>query len=114
VQLRRFAPAVRQLLVRRATSPGRRVRLHLRLDRVLLLLILSSRSAFTLPTIFRAFLGFQGAQYGEASALAVASSVPSIVCGMLVQGQLVRSSRRAAPRRWHSAELIRADRSANV
>ena len=33
-------------------------------------LILTSRYAFTLPTIFRAFLGFQGAQYGEACALA--------------------------------------------
>ena len=33
-------------------------------------LILTSRNAFTLPTVFRAFLGFQGAQYGEASALA--------------------------------------------
>ena len=32
-------------------------------------LILTSKSAFTLPTIFRAFLGFQGAQYGEAEAL---------------------------------------------
>ena len=33
-------------------------------------LILTSRHAFTLPTVFRAFLGFQGAQYGEACALA--------------------------------------------
>jgi multiple sugar transport system permease protein len=51
---------------------------------------LTSRNAFTLPTIFRAFLGFQGAQYGEASALAVVSLVPSIVLGMLVQRHLVR------------------------
>ena len=51
---------------------------------------LTSRNAFTLPTIFRAFLGFQGAQYGEASALAVTSLVPSIVLGMLVQRHLVR------------------------
>ena len=51
---------------------------------------LTSRTAYTLPTVFRAFLGFQGAQYGEASALAVTSLVPSIVLGMLVQRHLVR------------------------
>jgi multiple sugar transport system permease protein len=51
---------------------------------------LTSRTAFTLPTVFRAFLGFQGAQYGEASALAVVSLVPSIVLGMLVQRYLVQ------------------------
>ncbi|MGE3875894.1 MAG: carbohydrate ABC transporter permease [Parvibaculaceae bacterium] len=53
-------------------------------------LILTSRSAFTLPTVFRAFLGFQGAQYGEASALAMVSLVPSIILGVLVQRHLVR------------------------
>jgi multiple sugar transport system permease protein len=53
-------------------------------------LILTSRYAFTLPTIFRAFLGFQGAQYGEACALATTSLAPSIVLGMLVQRHLVR------------------------
>jgi len=51
---------------------------------------LTSRNAFTLPTVFRAFLGFQASQYGEASALAVVSLVPSIVLGMLVQKHLVR------------------------
>jgi multiple sugar transport system permease protein len=51
---------------------------------------LTSRHAFTLPTVFRAFLGFQGAQYGEASALSVVSLVPSVVLGMLVQRHLVR------------------------
>jgi multiple sugar transport system permease protein len=51
---------------------------------------LTSRTAFTLPTIFRAFLGFQASQYGEASALAVTSLVPFIVLGMLVQRHLVR------------------------
>jgi multiple sugar transport system permease protein len=51
---------------------------------------LTSRTAFTLPTIFRAFLGFQGAQYGEASALAVVSLVPSIILGMAVQRYLVQ------------------------
>ena len=53
-------------------------------------LILTGRNAFTLPTVFRAFLGFQGAQYGEASALAVVSLVPSTVLGMLAQKHLVR------------------------
>ncbi|MFO1056280.1 MAG: carbohydrate ABC transporter permease [Dongiaceae bacterium] len=53
-------------------------------------LILTSRNAFTLPTVFRAFLGFQASQYGEASALAVTSLVPSIILGMLVQRHLVR------------------------
>jgi multiple sugar transport system permease protein len=53
-------------------------------------LILTSRHAFTLPTVFRSFTGFQGAQYGESSALAVTSLVPSIVLGMLVQRHLVR------------------------
>jgi multiple sugar transport system permease protein len=53
-------------------------------------LILTSRNAFTLPTVFRAFLGFQGAQYGEASALAMVSLVPSIALGTLAQKHLVR------------------------
>jgi len=53
-------------------------------------LILTSREAFTLPTVFRAFIGFQGAQYGEASALAIVSLVPSIALGILVQRHLVR------------------------
>ena len=53
-------------------------------------LILTSRYAFTLPTVFRAFLGFQGAQYGEACALATTSLVPSIMLGILVQRHLVR------------------------
>jgi multiple sugar transport system permease protein len=53
-------------------------------------IILTSRHAFTLPTVFRSFLSFQGAQYGEASALAVVSLIPSIVLGVLVQKHLVR------------------------
>jgi multiple sugar transport system permease protein len=53
-------------------------------------LILTSRNAFTLPTVFRAFLGFQGAQYGEASALSIVSLLPSIVLGVLAQRHLVR------------------------
>lgn len=53
-------------------------------------LVLTSRHAFTLPTVFRSFIGFQGAQYGESSALAITSLIPSIVLGMLVQRHLVR------------------------
>jgi multiple sugar transport system permease protein len=53
-------------------------------------LILTSREAFTLPTVFRAFTGFQGSLYGEASALAIVSLVPSIALGTLVQRHLVR------------------------
>jgi multiple sugar transport system permease protein len=53
-------------------------------------LILTSRHAFTLPTVFRSFISFQGAQYGESSALAMVSLVPSIALGMLVQRHLVR------------------------
>ena len=52
--------------------------------------LLTSRNAFTLPTVFRSFLSFQGAQYGEASALAIVSLVPSIILGVLVQKHLVR------------------------
>ena len=53
-------------------------------------LLLTSRHAFTLPTVFRAFIGFQGAQYGEAAALAIVSLVPSIALGVLAQKHLVR------------------------
>ncbi len=53
-------------------------------------LLLTSRDAFTLPTVFRAFIGFQGAQYGEAAALAIVSLGPSILLGVLAQRHLVR------------------------
>lgn len=53
-------------------------------------LLLTSRYAFTLPTVFRSFIGFQGAQYGEAAALAIVSLGPSIVLGVLAQRHLVR------------------------
>ncbi len=53
-------------------------------------LILTSRHAFTLPTVFRSFVSFQGAQYGESSALAMVSLAPSILLGILVQRHLVR------------------------
>jgi multiple sugar transport system permease protein len=65
-------------------------------------LILTSRHAFTLPTVFRAFLGFQGAQYGEACALATTSLAPSIVLGMLVQRHLVRGLTLGAISVWIS------------
>jgi multiple sugar transport system permease protein len=53
-------------------------------------LLLTSKHAFTLPTVFRAFIGFQGSLYGEASALSIVSLVPSIVLGILAQRHLVR------------------------
>jgi multiple sugar transport system permease protein len=53
-------------------------------------LVLTSQNAFTLPTVFRAFIGFQGAQYGEAAALAIVSLGPSILLGVLAQRHLVR------------------------
>jgi multiple sugar transport system permease protein len=53
-------------------------------------LLLTSRNAFTLPTVFRSFIGFQGAQYGEAAALAIVSLGPSIILGVLAQRHLVR------------------------
>jgi multiple sugar transport system permease protein len=53
-------------------------------------LMLTSRHSFTLPTVFKAFIGFQGSQYGESSALSVVSLVPSIALGILVQKHLVR------------------------
>jgi multiple sugar transport system permease protein len=53
-------------------------------------LVLTSRESFTLPTVFRAFIGFQGAQYGEAAALAMVSLGPSIALGVLAQRHLVR------------------------
>lgn len=61
-------------------------------------LVLTSRNAFTLPTVFRSFLGFQGAQYGEASALAIVSLIPSIALGTLVQKHLVRGLTMGAVR----------------
>ena len=53
-------------------------------------LILTGRTAYTLPTVFRSFLGFQAGQYGESSALAVISLVPSLLLGALVQRFFVR------------------------
>src|SRR5258708_12200398 len=41
-------------------------------------LVLTSRTAFTLPTVFRAFLGFQCAQHADANPPPVASLAPSL------------------------------------
>ncbi len=61
-------------------------------------LLLTSRYAFTLPTVFRSFIGFQGAQYGEAAALAIVSLGPSILLGVLAQRHLVRGLTMGAVR----------------
>jgi len=61
-------------------------------------LLLTSRYAFTLPTVFRSFIGFQGAQYGEAAALAIVSLGPSIILGVLAQRHLVRGLTMGAVR----------------
>lgn len=53
-------------------------------------LILTNRNAVTLPALFPQFLGFQGAQFGESSALTVISIIPAIILGLLVQRHLVR------------------------
>ena len=53
-------------------------------------LILTSRHAFTLPTVFRSFLGFQGAQYGEAARSRWSRWCRRSCLGMLVQQHLVR------------------------
>ena len=53
-------------------------------------LVLTSRNAFTLPTVFRAFIGFQGAQYGEAARSRSSRSCPRSSLGVLAQRHLVR------------------------
>jgi multiple sugar transport system permease protein len=53
--------------------------------------ILTSRSAVTLPVAIAGITsGFQGATYGEASALTIVSLVPALLLGLLVQRHLVR------------------------
>jgi multiple sugar transport system permease protein len=61
-------------------------------------LVLTGRTTFTLPTVFRSFIGFQGAQYGEAAALAIVSLGPSIALGVLAQKHLVRGLTMGAVR----------------
>jgi multiple sugar transport system permease protein len=54
-------------------------------------LVLTSSKAVTLPVaIASTATGFQGAQYGETSALTIVSLVPALLLGMLVQKHLVR------------------------
>jgi len=54
-------------------------------------LILTNHNAVTLPVVIAGITtSFQGATYGEASALTVLSFVPAIVLGLLLQRHLVR------------------------
>jgi multiple sugar transport system permease protein len=54
-------------------------------------LILTSQNAVTLPVAIASMTtSFQGALYGETSALTIVSFVPAIVLGLLVQKHLVR------------------------
>ena len=53
-------------------------------------LVLTTSKAITLPALFPQFLGFQGAQFGESSALTMLSIPPAIILGLLVQRHLVR------------------------
>jgi multiple sugar transport system permease protein len=53
--------------------------------------VLTSRQAVTLPVVIAGMAtSFQGALYGESSALTVVSLLPAIVLGILVQRHLVR------------------------
>jgi multiple sugar transport system permease protein len=54
-------------------------------------LVLTSTKAVTLPVVIASTAtGFQGAQYGETSALTIVSLVPALVLGLIVQRHLVR------------------------
>lgn len=54
-------------------------------------LVLTSREAVTLPVVVSGMaVAFQGALYGESSALTLVSLIPAFVLGMLVQKHLVR------------------------
>lgn len=52
--------------------------------------MLTSRSAYTLPSLFRQFLAFQAGQYGESSALSVISLIPSLILGTLLYRHLTK------------------------
>jgi multiple sugar transport system permease protein len=53
--------------------------------------VLSRTHAITLPVALAGIItGFQGNQYGEASALTMVSLVPAVILGILVQRHLVR------------------------
>jgi multiple sugar transport system permease protein len=54
-------------------------------------LVLTSTQAVTLPVVIASTAtGFQGAQYGETSALTIVSLVPALILGLIVQRHLVR------------------------
>ncbi len=54
-------------------------------------LILTSREAVTLPVVISGMAtAFQGALYGESSALTLVSLIPALLLGLLVQRHLVR------------------------
>lgn len=54
-------------------------------------LVLTSRQAVTLPVVIAGMAtSFQGALYGESSALTIVSLVPAVLLGVLVQRHLVR------------------------
>jgi multiple sugar transport system permease protein len=54
-------------------------------------LVLTSTKAVTLPVVIAGTAtGFQGAQYGETSALTIVSLVPALILGLIVQRHLVR------------------------
>jgi multiple sugar transport system permease protein len=55
-----------------------------------LALLLTSTRATTLPVVVSQFLSFQGAQFGESSALTVVSMIPALILGLIVQRHLVR------------------------
>ena len=53
--------------------------------------VLSRGNAVTLPVALAGIItGFQGNQYGEASALTLASLIPAVILGLFVQRHLVR------------------------
>ena len=53
--------------------------------------VLSRGNAVTLPVALAGIItGFQGNQYGEASALTLVSLVPAVILGLFVQRHLVR------------------------
>jgi multiple sugar transport system permease protein len=54
-------------------------------------LVLTNTNAVTLPVVIAGTAtGFQGAQYGETSALTIVSLVPALILGLIVQRHLVR------------------------
>jgi multiple sugar transport system permease protein len=53
--------------------------------------VLSRTEAITLPVALAGIItGFQGNQYGEASALTIVSLIPAVILGILIQRHLVR------------------------